>query len=90
MNVLSPIAAGPAGMKRLARRPVSLRGCRLGVLDDSKPNADALLGRVAEMLAARAGVGTIRRWTKPGSSRVAINLDEIAAVADVVLTGSAD
>ena len=60
------------------------------MLDNSKPNADVLLDRVAEALAAGAGGATIRRWTKPGSSRPAEMIDEIAAAADVVLTGSAD
>ena len=63
---------------------------RIGVLDNSKPNADVLLGRVAELLAAGAPGASIRRWTKPGSSRPAAMLDEIAAASDVVLTGTAD
>jgi hypothetical protein len=45
---------------------------------------------VAEALAARAGGATIRRWTKPGSSRPATMIEEIVASADVVLTGTAD
>jgi len=90
MNVLSPLAAGHRAVRALAPRPSSLRGARIGVLDNSKPNADALLGRAAELLAARAGGATIRRWRKPGSSRPAVGLDEIAGAVDVLLTGSAD
>ena len=62
---------------------------RLGVLDNSKPNADALLGRIAEALAQRTGV-SIRRWVKPGSSVPAADHDALAAGADVFITGSAD
>ncbi len=90
MNVVSPTGIAAVAARPLAPRRAALAGCRIGVLDNSKPNADVLLGRVAELLAERAGTGPVRRWRKPGSSRPAANLDEIAAAADVVLTGSAD
>jgi hypothetical protein len=89
MNVSSPLGATSDSVKPLARRRPSLAGLRIGVLDNSKPNADVLLGRVAERLAERAGA-TVRRWQKPGASHPALMLDEIAGAADVVLTGSAD
>jgi hypothetical protein len=90
MDVLNPTVQTGSAVKRLAARRARLDGCRIGVLDNSKPNADVLLGRVAERLAQRAGSGSVRRWQKPGSSRPATNLDEIAASVDVLLTGSAD
>lgn len=90
MRVLSPLALGRPTVRSLARRRASLRGLRIGVLDNSKPNADALLGRAAERLAERVGGASIRRWRKPGSSRPAAVLDEIAGAVDVLLTGSAD
>jgi hypothetical protein len=90
MDVVSPFGTMETEVKPLARRRATLAGCRIGVLDNSKPNADVLLGRVAELLAARVGAAEIRRWRKPGSSRAATNLDELAGAADVFLTGSAD
>jgi hypothetical protein len=90
VKVLSPLGTTPDTVRSLAKRRPSLNGLRIGVLDNSKPNADVLLDRVAEALAARVGGATLRRWTKPGSSRPAEMIDEIAAAADVVLTGSAD
>jgi hypothetical protein len=90
VKVLSPLGTTPDTVGVLAKRRASLGGLRIGVLDNSKPNADVLLGRVAELLAARAGGATIRSWTKPGSSRPALMIDEIASSVDVVLTGSAD
>jgi hypothetical protein len=90
MRVLSPLGSTPDAVKPLARRRPSLAGLRIGVLDNSKPNADVLLDGVAGALAARAGAATIRRWTKPGSSRPATMIEEIVASADVVLTGTAD
>lgn len=90
MDVLSPAGSTDASVEPLTRRPRSLRGLRVGLLDNSKPNADALLGRVGELLVERCGAASVRTWRKPGSSRAATNLDEIAAAADVVLTASAD
>ena len=90
MKVLSPLGATSDTVKPLARRRPRLDGLRIGVLDNSKPNADVLLARVAELLAARAPGVTIRSWIKPGSSRPATMIDEIASSVDVVLTGSAD
>ena len=90
MNVLSPLGATPDTVKPLGKRRPSLAGLRIGVLDNSKPNADVLLGGVAEALAARAPGATIRRWTKPGASHPAAMMDDIVARADVLLTASAD
>ena len=90
MRVLSPLGDTPDAVKPLARRRASLNGLRIGVLDNSKPNADVLLARMAELLAARADGVTIRSWTKPGSSRPAAMIEEIASSVDVLLTGSAD
>ena len=90
MNVLSPLGATSDTVKPLARRRPSLAGLRIGVLDNSKPNADVLLDRVAERVAERASGATIRRWTKPGASNPALMIEEIAGAVDVVLTGSGD
>lgn len=90
MEVLNPTRSTPAPAKSLARRPPTLRGCRIGVLDNSKPNADVLLGRVAELLVERHGASSVARWRKPGASRPATVIDEIARASDLVLTGSGD
>ena len=90
LSVLSPLGTAAGAIKPLARRRGSLRGLRIGILDNSKPNAEVLLGRVAELLVERAGAGPIAVWRKPGSSHPATVIDEVAAAADVALTGSAD
>ena len=88
--VLSPFGAAAGSVRPLARRRGSLRSLRVGILDNSKPNADVLLGRVAELLEERAGAGPVTVWQKPGASRPAAMIDEVVAGSDVVLTGSAD
>jgi hypothetical protein len=90
MQVLSPLGLADTSLRTLAKRPAGLAGCRLAILDNSKPNADVLLERLAELLVTRADVATIHRWRKPGSSRAAEDIDAIVGAADVVLTGSAD
>jgi hypothetical protein len=90
VRVLSPLGTAHVVVKAAAPRRPSLAGCRIGILDNSKPNADVLLGRVAELVAARAPGASIHRWVKPGAARPAESIEEIAAAVDVVLTGSAD
>jgi len=90
VDLVSPTGTAAVAVKRLAARRASLTGCRIAVLDNSKPNAGALLGRVAELLVERADAASVLIWRKPGASHPAANHDEIAATADVLLTGSAD
>ncbi|MBI3827130.1 MAG: hypothetical protein HY294_14145 [Candidatus Rokubacteria bacterium] len=90
MRVLTPFGAAAGDTRPLARRRPSLAGLRIGILDNSKPNAIALLEQVAEGLVARAEGARIVRWQKPGASLPATIIDEVAAGADVVLTASAD
>ena len=54
MRVLSPLGTTLDNVRALSARRRRLDGLRIGVLDNSKPNADVLLGRVAEWLAAEA------------------------------------
>jgi len=90
MDVLNPCGAQTRRLKPLAPRPRDLAGRSVGILDNSKPNAGVLLAGVAELLAARAGAGSVRTWRKPTSAQPAECLDEIARSVEVVLTGSAD
>ena len=90
LRVVSPAGATPGEVRPPAPRRGSLRRLRVGILDNSKPNADVLLERVAELLVERAGAGPVAVWRKPGALRPAAVIDEVVAASDVVLTGSAD
>lgn len=90
MDLLSPRGSVGRRFRPLAPRRGPLAGRPIGLLDNSKPNAGVLLERLAELLAARAGVGPVKIWRKPTSAQPAACLDEIARSVEVVLTGSAD
>lgn len=90
-------APGPA-TATLAASPRSLAGLRIAVLDNGKANADVVMSRAAETLAARTGA-IVSLVTKKGprgeSANAAIPLspdifERLRAEADVVITGAAD
>jgi hypothetical protein len=92
MDMPDPAGRSTAAARTLARRPPRLDGLAVGLLDNSKPNARALLEEVAHALRERFGAREVRVWGKPGSSVGAAPavLDEIAASCAVALTASAD
>jgi hypothetical protein len=64
VHVLSPAGRPPVDeMLAGARRLTALRGARIGLLDNSKKNADTLLTAVGANLADRWGAD-IRLWSK--------------------------
>ena len=75
----------------LAPSPPVLAGRRIGILDNSKPNADVLLERLADRLVERTGAIVVRTETKnaaiPCEDQV---LGLLAEQVDVILTGTAD
>jgi hypothetical protein len=75
----------------LAPVPPVLAGKRIGILDNTKPNAGVLLRRLAARLAERTGASVAISETK--NAALAAPDDVIARLtdgADLVLTGSAD
>jgi hypothetical protein len=91
-SVFSPVPPIRQEAKRLASGPDTLRGARIGVLDNSKANAGALLrGIVAELVRTDTALaGVVAR--KPSASIPAslTALDRLRDGCDVVLVGSAD
>ncbi|MCY4506607.1 MAG: hypothetical protein OXG35_06560 [Acidobacteria bacterium] len=89
--VFDPRGAVTATEIRLARRPESLRGVRLGVLDNSKWNASRLLRHTAAAL-DDFEPAAVNRYVKDSFSREAADalLDRIAAENDVVVTAIGD
>ncbi len=90
--VLNPVeAALPADVK-LSARPESLNGKVLGLLNNSKFNAEALLDQIADLMADRYEFATIIKRAKPTASRPCPQEteQELASLCDVIITSSGD
>ena len=95
MQIYAP--DGPVGPPPASRQPglTVLRGLRIGVLDNAKPNARLVMERAASQIAARTGAmvalvtdkGPGHNAATPCSDAV---LDRRAKEVDLVITGSAD
>jgi hypothetical protein len=73
-------------------RTLGSSGIRLGVLDNSKANADHLLNLIIEGVKKEFKVDSVVIKRKPTSSRPATDqvLDELAKEADLVVSAMAD
>ena len=73
-------------------RKLGAGGIRLGVLDNSKGNADHLLNLIVEGVRKEFNVDTVVLKRKPTSSRPATDqmLDELAQETDIVISAMAD
>jgi len=92
MQIYSPLGEVGPPMAAMAPSLDVLTGVRIGVLDNTKPNAGLLLGRIAERLAERVGAVVAHTETKNAAlaapDRVMGRLTE--EEVHVVLTGTAD
>jgi hypothetical protein len=75
-----------------ASRTLGNCGIRLGVLDNSKANADHLLNLIIEGVKKEFKVDSVVMKRKPASSGPATDqvLDELAKEADLVISAMAD
>jgi hypothetical protein len=76
----------------LAERPASLSGLRLGLLANTKRNAEQFLDQVGKLLTAQYGVRTVLAAKKPDITGTAPQqiLDDLRAGCDIVVTGVGD
>jgi hypothetical protein len=90
------LVAPDAPMEEVAQlkpeRKLGAGGIRLGVLDNSKGNADHLLNMIVEGVKKEFKVDTVVIRRKPTSSRPATDqmLDELARETDIVISAMAD
>ena len=92
LTVFDPRGRVAAERVELAPRAAVLKGLRLGILDNTKWNANRLLRKTAALIEARHGIGTVSYYKKESFSKVAdpALIAEIAANSDVVLTAIGD
>jgi hypothetical protein len=71
-----------------APRLISLRGKRLGVLDNSKEKTDIFLAALVEQLATRESLADVIQRRKPSYSRVAppVLIEDLRRDCDGVIT----
>ena len=75
-----------------APRLPTVAGIRLGIIDDSKRNADVLLEELAEVLRTRYEIADVRWHRKPSASRPADPeaIRELAETCDAVVIAIGD
>ena len=87
-----PEAPAPAATAVVEERRIEKRGIRLGVLDNSKGNADYLLKFIVEAVTAAVPVASVVSLRKAAVSLPAPSeiLNQLAEEADVVVSAMAD
>ena len=87
-----PEAPAPGGTATVKERHVARGGIRLGVLDNSKGNADHLLRFIVDSVKAQVSVASVVTLRKASVSLPAPAqiLDQLAKEADVVVSAMAD
>ncbi len=89
---VSPEAPAPAPATIEVNRRAAAAGIRLGVLDNSKSNADHLLQFLLDQAGAALPIAQTVKRRKPAASRPAAAdvVEDLAREADFVLSAMAD
>jgi hypothetical protein len=87
ITVYVPTGEADITAGRLAPRLKTLRGARIGILDNHKEFADLLLEGVAEALRRDHGVEVIRFWRKSYLGIPSPFSKEMAGACDAVING---
>jgi hypothetical protein len=92
LTVFDPRGRVDAERVELAPRAAALKGLRLGILDNTKWNANRLLRKTAALLEETHGIGVVSYYKKESFSKVAdpALIAAIAANSDIVLTAIGD
>ena len=92
VRLVIPEAPAPAATAVVDERRIEKRGIRLGVLDNSKGNADHLLKFIVDAVKSSVPVSSVVMLRKASVSLPAPAeiLEQLAAEADVVVSAMAD
>jgi hypothetical protein len=90
--LISPVNEATVAESALAPRLSSLRGKRVGLLDNSKAKAGKMLDTVAAILDAQYAFSNVVRHRKPSASKPASPeaITELASSCDLVVVGVGD
>ncbi len=91
-ELLDPTVEPRLARAVIAPRPETLDGKVLGLLANGKPNSEALLHLVQEILADRYQFKRVLARTKDNNSRPCVPdlLEELVKECDIVITGTGD
>jgi len=87
VTVYVPTGDTVSAARQLAPRLQTIRGARIGILDNCKEFADIVLRGVADVLQREYGVRETRFWRKDYLGTPAAFLNEMAAACDAVING---
>ena len=92
MVVLDPTQAADPVVFVLNPRVGSLRGLRLGLVDNGKHKSKEVLHAIAELLRPTYGFASVREWRKTSPARAPSpeQIAEIRQTCDVVIAGIGD
>lgn len=87
VRVYVPTGATHARLQPLAPRLQSLKGARIGILDNCKEFADIVLHGVADVLQHQHGVADIKFWQKAYLGIASPYALDMATQCDAVING---
>jgi hypothetical protein len=87
ISVHVPTGAVDSQSKKLAPRMKSLRGARIGILDNNKEFSDLILRGVVDALERDFGVEQVKLWQKSYLGIPSPYAQAMAAECDAVITG---
>jgi len=92
MKLFDPTSKPVERAVKLAPRPASPKGLRLGLVDNTKFNSDTLLQKLAERLATRhqMTVTTTNRKRSPSHEIDEAGIRALRAQSDLVISGIGD
>ncbi len=92
IRVLDPTSRNVEQEIRLTLRPASLRGLRIGLVENTKYNSNALLLRIAAILEREYGAQShiLRSKRTPGTPVDEKTIEEFKTAVDVAIAGVGD
>ena len=87
VSVYVPTGGVDTAAKHLAPRLKTIRGARIGILDNCKEFADLVLRGVADVLQREHGVKEVKFWRKDYLGKPSTFAAEMAAACDAVING---
>jgi hypothetical protein len=90
IRLYDPTAEPRVIAAKLADRLTTLKGKRIGILDNSKANAGTLMLAVAKVLQETYGAGEVVKRDKPVAGPPSAEALEALSQCDLALVGSAD